>query len=153
MMVITAYGSRRTFSSNKLQDAESSWILPVPPQPHPAAASAPHELSDAARATRQHLVDDQVEAQLAPCVRVNARRPRNRDGDTIPGGSAAPFSSHLAHGRWMAGIACPSHADRARLRIGDDQTARSRPPIHLRGRASPRRDVHPPTRRTELIWR
>src|SRR2546423_4838583 len=151
MMVITAYGSRRTFSSNQLQDAESSWILPVTPQPHPASASAPHELSDAARATWQHLVDDQVEAQLAPCVRVNARRPRNRDGDTISGGGAAPFSSYLAHCRWMARVACPSHADRTRLRIGHDQIARSRRPIHLGGGAGRGGDVHLQTVRMNLI--
>src|SRR3989454_133489 len=56
-------------SSDELQHPEPLRILPVPPQPDPSVAAAPDELPRAPHAAREHLVDDQVEADAATDVR------------------------------------------------------------------------------------
>src|SRR3989475_7140677 len=68
-------------SPHQLQDPEPIPVLPVPPQPDPSVAAAPHELPRAPHAARQHLVDDQVEADAAADVRAApvGRRDRRRD--------------------------------------------------------------------------
>src|SRR2546426_4926944 len=83
-------------SSHQLQDPEPIPVLPVPPQPDPSVAAAPHELPRAPHAARQHLVDDQVEADAAADVRAAPVGRRDRRRDAIPHISAAPRAAdHL----------------------------------------------------------
>src|SRR3989475_8266 len=78
------------------RDPEPIPVLPVPPQPDPSVAAAPHELPRAPHAARQHLVDDQVEADAAADVRAAPVGRRDRRRDAIPHISAAPRAAdHL----------------------------------------------------------
>src|SRR5207244_1902307 len=72
------------------QHPEPTLILPVPPQPDPSVAAAPDELPRAPHAAREHLVDDQVEADAATDVRTTPVGRRDRRRDAIPGGGTAP---------------------------------------------------------------
>src|SRR6267378_6451834 len=78
------------FSSDQLQNAQPLRILPVAPQPDPSVAAAPHELPRAPHAAREHLVDDQVEADAAADVRATPLGRRDRRRDAIPRVGAAP---------------------------------------------------------------
>src|SRR5947208_16790754 len=64
-------------SSNELENPEATRILPVAPQPHPAPATAPHQLAHAPHAAGKHFINDEVEAHTAARVRIYAGRPRN----------------------------------------------------------------------------
>src|SRR5213593_4384473 len=81
-------------SSDELQDPEPIPVLPVPPQPDPSVAAAPHELPRAPHAARQHLVDDHVEADAAADVRAAPVGRRDRRRDAIPHISAAPSAAY-----------------------------------------------------------
>src|SRR5881396_1478851 len=82
-------------SSDELQDAEPGGILSIPTEPQPAAATAPHQLSDSTHAAGQHFIDDQIEAHPRAGMRVDARGPRDGDRHAVSGCSAAPAAAHL----------------------------------------------------------
>src|SRR5436853_1828135 len=109
-------------SSHQLQYPEPLRILPISPQPHPTIPAAPDELSRPTLAAGQHLVNDKVETDLAPHVRVVPFRPRDRDGDALARLGAAPGAPDR---RGHAGaIARPPHAHRPRdLPLGHDEEA------------------------------
>src|SRR5438445_8554459 len=112
-------------SSHQLHHPESPLILPVPPQPDPSVAAAPDELPRAPHAAREHLVDDQVEADAATDVRTTPVGRRDRRRDAIPGVGTAPGPTY--HLRPAGGAARPPHAQPAAIPpLGHDQPAHHR---------------------------
>src|SRR5438552_15062561 len=98
-------------SSHQLQYPEPLRILPVSSQPHPTVPTAPDELSRPPLAAGQHLVNDKVETDLAPHVRVVPFRPGHRDGDAVALLGAAPGApDRRAH---AGAIARPQPAHRS----------------------------------------
>src|SRR5690348_9360275 len=55
-------------SSHQLQYPEALRFLPVPSQPDPPVAAAPHELTAAPLPAREHFVDQEVEPQVPSYV-------------------------------------------------------------------------------------
>src|SRR2546430_9090088 len=96
--------------------------LQIPRQPHPPVPAGPNELSRPTLAAGQHLVNDKVETDLAPHVRVVPFRPGDRDGDAVARLGAAPGAPDR---RGHAGaIARPPQAHRPRdLPLGHDEEA------------------------------
>src|SRR3989475_6560625 len=112
-------------SSDELQHPESTLILPVPPQPDPSVAAAPDELPRAPHAAREHLVDDQVEADAATDVRTTPVGRRDRRRDAIPGVGTAPGPTY--HLRPAGGPARPAHAQPTGVPpLGHDQPTHHR---------------------------
>src|SRR5437879_6094706 len=112
-------------SSHQLQHPEPLRILPVAPQPDPSVAAAPHELSRAPHTAREHLVDDQVEADAAADVRATPLGRRDRRRDAIPRVGAAPGPAY--HLRPVGSRARAAHAQPIGVAPrGDDQPARHR---------------------------
>src|SRR2546422_955166 len=112
-------------SSHQLQHPEPLRILPVPAQPDPAVAAAPHELPRAPHAAWQHLVDDQVEPDAAADVRATPVGRRDRRRDAIPSVSTAPGAAY--HLRPAGSRARATHTQSTRVPpLGYDQPARHR---------------------------
>src|SRR2546426_3308816 len=112
-------------SSDELQDPEPIRVLPVAPQPDPSVAAAPHELPRAPHAAREHLVDDQVEADAAADVRATPLGRRDRRRDAIPRVGAAPGPAY--HLRPAGSRARAAHAQPTGVApLGYDQPARHR---------------------------
>src|SRR5258708_39044791 len=81
-------------SSDELQDAYPLGVLSIAAQPDPAIAPAPDELSRASHAVGEHLVNQQVEADLGSDVRAVLGGPADGEGHAISSAGAAPGAPH-----------------------------------------------------------
>src|SRR5947209_20155145 len=112
-------------SSHQLQHAHPIRVLPISSQPHPPVAAAPDQLPGASRATRQHLVHEQVEPQ--PPADVHALPPPPPPPFPPRGARGPPLPPPRPHPRAPP----PGGGGRRRAR------RRPAPPPPARARAEP----------------
>src|SRR5216683_4137880 len=112
-------------SSHELQPAEPLAVLSVAPQPHPAVAATPDQLAGTPLAARQHLVDQQIEAEPAADMGQNPFRPGHGERDAIAAVRPTPGAPHRC--RITRGVADRAHAQPIAL-LRNDQVPDVRSP-------------------------
>src|SRR6266516_4734675 len=83
-------------SSHQLQDPEPLRLLAIAANKHPAVAAAPDQLPGASRASRQHLVHEQVEPQAPADMRALPFGPRDAQRHRVPAVRTPPGSADVS---------------------------------------------------------
>src|SRR6476620_11050195 len=81
--------------SAELERSKPRRILPVAPQPNPTSATAPDQLAGSAKPIGEHLIDQQVEADLLTGPEVAPVRRSNGDRKKVPCFCGRPAAGNL----------------------------------------------------------
>src|SRR3954447_14622519 len=75
----------RALKSAELERSKSRRILPVASEPNPSSATTPDQLAGPSKSIGEHLIDQQVEADLLTRPELAPVRRSNRYGDKVSG--------------------------------------------------------------------
>src|SRR6188472_1668205 len=81
--------------SAELERSESRRVLPVAPQPDPSSPAAPDQLAGSAQPIGEHLIDQQVEANLHTRPEVTPVRRSNGDREKVSRLCGGPAAGNL----------------------------------------------------------
>src|SRR4051812_48849896 len=80
----------------QLEDPKPSGVLPVAPEPAPAAAAAPYQLTRPPEPVGEHVIDQQIETDLVTRPKRSPIGRRNGQGHAVARVGRLPGSPHLA---------------------------------------------------------